>query len=319
MRDFIQSLPKAELHLHIEGSLEPQMLLDLAKRNNVKLKYNSIAEVKDAYRFNDLQGFLDLYYYGMSVLITEQDFYELTYAYLAKAKNENIIYAEIFFDPQAHVNRGVSFSSIINGISRAMDDANNKLGIVSNLIMCLLRDLSEKSAIDTLEMALQYRNKFIGIGLDSAEIGNPPQKFKNLYNMARDEGLKLVVHAGEEGSVEYIWQAIDILGVDRIDHGNTAITDKELVKRLVKDKIALTMCPLSNLSLKVVDDLKEHPAKKLLDTGVLVTINSDDPAYFGGYINENFIQLSNKLQLSKHEIKQLTENSLQARFYTDRV
>jgi adenosine deaminase len=319
MREFIQSLPKAELHLHIEGSLEPQMLLDLAKRNNIKLKYNSIEEVKTAYKFNNLQEFLDIYYYGMSVLIVEQDFYDLTYAYLTKAKSENIVYAEIFFDPQAHINRGVSFATVINGVSRAMNDANTKLGMASNLIMCLLRDLSEKSAIDTLEVALQYRDKFIGIGLDSAEVGNPPQKFKNLYNMARDAGLKLVAHAGEEGPAEYIWQAIDILGVDRIDHGNTAITDIELVKRLAKDKIALTMCPLSNLSLNVVDDLKAHPAKKLLDAGVLVTVNSDDPAYFGGYINDNFIQLTDKLQLSKYDLTQLTENSLQASFYTNRV
>ena len=261
MRDFIQSLPKAELHLHIEGSLEPKMLLDLAKRNNIKLKYNNIEEVIAAYKFNDLQGFLDLYYYGMSVLISEQDFYDLTYAYLAKAKSENIIYAEIFFDPQAHISRGVSFAAIINGISRAMDEANVKIGIASNLIMCFLRDLTEESAMDTLQLALDYRNKFIGIGLDSAETGNPPQKFKNVFNVARDAELKLVAHAGEEGPVEYIWQAIDILGVDRIDHGNKTITDKELTKRLAKDKIALTMCPLSNLALHIVNDLKEHPAK----------------------------------------------------------
>jgi len=314
MDELIKNLSKAELHIHIEGSLEPQMLLDLAKKNATLLKYKNIDEVKSAYKFKNLQEFLDLYYLGMSVLVTEDDFYNLTIAYLEKAHNNNITHAEIFFGPQVHLGHGVKFVTIINGIHRATLEATNKFNLEANLIICFLRDLPEKSALEALELALPYRDKFIGIGLDSTEIGNPPGKFKRTFELARNEGLHLVAHAGEEGPCEYIWEAIDVLGVERIDHGNKAIEDRTLVNRLVKDKIGLTMCPLSNLALHIVSDLKYHPAKALLDAGVLVSINSDDPAYFGGYINENYLQLANSQHLTASEIKQFAANSSAMKF-----
>ncbi|AXA33714.1 adenosine deaminase [Francisella adeliensis] len=306
--------PKAELHMHIEGSLEPKMMFKLAKRNNIPLKYKTIEEIKKAYSFNNLQQFLDLYYQGMSVLITERDFYDLTYAYLQKAADENITHTEMFFDPQAHLERKINLQNVFMGINKAIQQAEIDFGIKASLIVCFLRHLSEKSALECFEQVMNYRELFIGIGLDSSELGNPPTKFKNLFNLARKEDLFLVAHAGEEGPAEYVWQALDILGVDRIDHGNAIITDKELIQRIIKDDIALTMCPLSNKSLKVTPDLKDYPAKLLLDMGVKVTINSDDPAYFGGYLNENYKQLASSLNLTNNDINKLIQNSLDARF-----
>lgn len=306
--------PKAELHMHIEGSLEPKMMFELAKRNNILLKYKTVEEIKKAYSFNNLQQFLDLYYQGMSVLITEQDFYDLTYAYLQKAADDNITHTEMFVDPQAHLERNINLADIFLGMQKAMQQAKKDFGIKASLIVCFLRHLSEKSALECFEQVMNYRKLFIGIGLDSSELGNPPTKFKNLFDMARKEDLFLVAHAGEEGPAEYVWQALDILGVDRIDHGNAIITDKELVQRIIKDDIALTMCPLSNKSLKVTPDLKDYPAKLLLDMGVKVTINSDDPAYFGGYLDENYKQLASSLNLNNNDIDKLIQNSLDARF-----
>jgi adenosine deaminase len=306
--------PKAELHLHIEGTLEPQMMFDLAKRNNVSLKYNSVEEIKRAYSFNNLQEFLDLYYQGMSVLITEQDFYDLTYAYLQKAVNDNVTHAEIFVDPQAHIERKINLSKVFGGIQKAFSQAKKDFGIKTSLIVCFLRHLSERDALNCFEEVMNYRQHFIGIGLDSSELGHPPIKFKNLFKVAEKEKLFLVAHAGEEGPAEYVWQAIDELGVNRIDHGNAIITDSTLIKRIVKDRLALTMCPLSNKSLKVTPDLKDYPVKYLLDKGVKVTINSDDPAYFGGYINENYSQLINALNLTNDEVIQLLDNSLESKF-----
>lgn len=306
--------PKAELHIHLEGSLEPEMLLALAIKNNIAIKYKSIAEVKQAYQFNNLQEFLDLYYQGMSVLQTEQDYYDLTYAYLTKAHQDNVLYTEMFFDPQAHLERNINLATVINGLTHAINQAKLDYGINAHLIPCFLRHLSEEDALKTFDKLMDYRDKFIGIGLDSSEVGNPPSKFKNLFTKARNEKLKLVAHAGEEGSAEYIWEAIDILGVDRIDHGNSVLQDRELLKRIAKDKIGLTMCPLSNKCLQVVPDLKNHPIVDLLDEGVKCTINSDDPAYFGGYINANYQALINELKLTNIEVEQLIKNSLDVRF-----
>ncbi|WP_440683336.1 adenosine deaminase [Cysteiniphilum halobium] len=306
--------PKAELHMHLEGSLEPEMMLNLAQKNDVKLKYKNLAEVKKAYHFNNLQEFLDLYYLGMSVLKTADDFYDVTYAYLLKAQQDHVTHAEIFIDPQAHLLRGVSLKILFDGITRAVKKAQDELNIKTQLIMCFLRHLSEKNALNTFDQLMEYRDNFIGIGLDSSELGNPPQKFKNLFALARKEKLHLVAHAGEEGPNEYVWQALDILGVERIDHGNAILADKALITRIAKDNIALTMCPLSNKALKVVPNLADHPARILLDNGIKVTINSDDPAYFGGYINQNYIELIEGLTLNTAEIQQLIANSLSAKF-----
>ena len=314
MKTFIEQLPKAELHIHIEGSLEPQMLLNLAHKNKIDIKYKTLSEVKQAYNFSNLQEFLDIYYQGMSVLITEEDFFDLAYAYLSKANCQNITHAEIFFDPQGHLARGVSFATIISGLTRAVNSARANLDIHASLILCFLRHLPESNALKTLEMALDFKQHFIGIGLDSSELGFPPHKFKNVFNLARQHGLHLVAHAGEEGPADYIWEAIDILGVERIDHGNNAISDPVLIKRLAQDKIPLTMCPLSNQCLKVVPDLSKHQLRKFLDSGVIATINSDDPAYFGGYLNENYFALADAIRLTKDELSLLAQNSIQARF-----
>lgn len=306
--------PKAELHIHLEGSLEPQMILDLARRNNIQIKYSSLAEFAKAYQFNNLQEFLDLYYLGMSVLQTENDYFDLTYAYLTRAHQDNVTHSEMFFDPQAHLERGVSLDVIMNGLWRAIIQAKADYGINANLIPCFLRHLSEDNALSVFNALMNYRDKIIGIGLDSSELGNPPSKFKNLFNLARKERLKLLAHAGEEGPVSYIWDALDILGVDRIDHGNAILSDQALIKRIATDKIALTMCPLSNRCLRVVPDLNKHQAIELLSHDVCVTINSDDPAYFGGYINQNYIELATALNLTDIEINKLIENSLTAKF-----
>lgn len=314
MENFIQMLPKAELHIHIEGSLEPYMMMDLAKVNGIKLKYSTLDEVHQAYKFSNLQEFLDLYYQGMSVLNTENDYYTLAYSYLLKAHSQNVTHAEIFFDPQGHLSRGVSFNTLINGLTRAINDAEKNLAIKAKLILCILRHLPESDALKTLELALDHKDKFIGIGLDSSENGHPPRKFKQLFDEARHQGLRLVAHAGEEGPASYIWEAIDILGVERVDHGNNAVDDIALMRRLAIDKIPLTMCPLSNKSLQVVPDLKDHQLRKFLESGIIATVNSDDPAYFGGYINENYIELAKALNLNEYELKLISDNSFAAKF-----
>lgn len=313
MMDIINH-PKAELHVHLEGTLEPQMMLDLAKKNNVNLRYTSLADFAKAYQFKNLQEFLDLYYMGMSVLQTKQDFYDLTYAYLARASQDNVTHSEVFFDPQAHIDRGIALSTIMDGIWPAILHAKLDYGIQASLIPCFLRHLSEDNALSVFDEVMQYRDKIIGIGLDSTEVGNPAIKFKNLFDRARGEKLKLVAHAGEEGPASYVWDALDILGVDRIDHGNAILSDRELIKRVAKEKIALTMCPLSNQCLQVTPDLSRHPALELLHHGVRVTINSDDPAYFGGYINENYIKLSQAMNISNGDLHELIQNSLDAKF-----
>ncbi len=314
---FIEKLPKVELHLHIEGSLEPELMFSLAKRNNVDIPFASVEEVKQAYNFSNLQDFLDIYYQGMSVLQTEQDFYDLTWAYIEKCKQDNVMHTEIFFDPQGHTDRGVSFETVINGITRALDDAKTKLDISSNIIMCFLRHLSEDEALKTLEQAMPYKDKIIGVGLDSSEVGHPPSKFANVFKQAKDAGFKIVAHAGEEGPPEYIYEALDVLNVDRVDHGNRSLEDTELTTRLTNEKMALTVCPLSNLKLCVVKDMKDHPLKKMLELGLKATINSDDPSYFGGYMNDNFNAVTEALDLTKENLLQITENSIDASFLSN--
>ncbi len=317
MKYFIQKLPKAELHLHIEGTLEPKMMLELAKKNNINIPYKNIEDVKKAYNFTSLQSFLDIYYAGASVLITKEDFYDLTWAYLLKCKEQNILHVEIFFDPQTHTNRGVAFGDIVEGISEALNKADDKLGITSFLIMSFLRHLSEDEAIDTLKLSLPYKYFIKGVGLDSSELGNPPSKFKKVFQMAKNAGYRCVAHAGEEGDTSYIKEALDVLHVSRIDHGIKCEEDEGLIKRLKKEQIPLTVCPLSNLKLKVVKTMKEHNIKRLLRYGLLVTVNSDDPAYFGGYLNENYEAVADALELSKEDVKTLAKNSFKASFLSD--
>lgn len=314
MKEFIQLLPKAELHLHIEGSLEPELMLKLAKRNNIEIPYENIEDVKKAYDFSNLQTFLDIYYAGASVLITKQDFYDLTWEYILKCLEDNVIHTEIFFDPQTHTQRGISFETVIMGIKEALDDAHKKFGITSHIIMCFLRHLSQEDAFKTLEESLPYKDYIIGVGLDSSEIGNPPSKFVNVYKKAKEEGFKLVAHAGEEADVSYIYEALDLLHVQRVDHGVQSINDEKLLQRLKEEQIPLTVCPNSNIELKVFTDYKQHNIKKLLDYGLLVTVNSDDPAYFKGYMNKNFINLYENLNLSKEDIVTLVKNSFRASF-----
>lgn len=314
IEEFIKNIPKAELHVHIEGTFEPELMFEIAKRNNISLRYKTVEEVKNAYNFTDLQSFLDIYYAGAKVLIHERDFYDLTWAYLEKAHSQNVRHTEIMFDPQTHTSRGIEFKTVISGITRALCNAKNKWGITSNLIMCFLRHLSEDEAFKTLEMALDYKDLIIVVGLDSSEKGHPPSKFERVFEMARKEGFLTVAHAGEEGPAEYVWEALSLLKVSRIDHGNNSLNDEELVQELVKKQIPLTVCPLSNLKLKVVSDMKNHPLKKMLDAGLLATVNSDDPAYFGGYVNENFFAVAVALNLSKEEITVLAKNSFYASF-----
>ena len=314
--NFAKNIPKAELHLHIEGSFEPELMFEIAKRNNKEIKYKSVEEIKNAYNFSNLQDFLNIYYEGASVLIQEQDFYDLTWAYLQKIHSQNVIHTEIFFDPQTHTDRGIEFGTVIKGVSRALKDAE-KLGISSKLIMCFLRHLDQEAAMKTLNEALEYKSLITAVGLDSSEVGNPPAKFQQVFEKAKEEGLLTVAHAGEEGPAQYIWEALDLLKVSRIDHGNHSLDDEKLVEELVKRKMALTVCPLSNLKLQVVKDLKNHPLKKMMQKGLLVTINSDDPAYFGGYINENYSAITEALNLSKDDIYILAKNSFQASFLDD--
>lgn len=312
MEDLIKRLPKAELHLHIEGTFEPELMFKIAQRNKIKIKYKSVEELKAAYDFDNLQEFLDLYYEACNVLITKQDFFDLTYAYLKKAHENNIVHTEIMFDPQSHTERGVSFFTVIEGIHQALIKGEKDFGISSRLIMSFLRHLDEDSAFKTLEAAQPYKSWIDAVGLDSSEIGNPPSKFKQVFAEAKRQGFFITAHAGEEGSSEYVWEAINDLKIDRIDHGNRSMEDEELIQYLIEKKIALTVCPLSNLKLKVVNDLKDHPLKEMLSKGLFVNLNSDDPAYFGGYINDNFVQIQKSLNLSKAEIVLLAKNSIEA-------
>ena len=309
---FVAALPKAELHLHIEGTLEPELMFALAERNGIRLPYSSVEEVRTAYRFSNLQDFLDIYYAGANALLETQDFYDLTWAYLQRAFNQNVRHAEIFFDPQTHTGRGVAFATVVDGISRALDDAQARLGITSRLIMCFLRHLDEADALETLAEAMPYRDRIAGIGLDSSERGNPPGKFREVFRRARGAGFAAVAHAGEEGPAEYVREALDALEVVRIDHGNNALDDSGLVAELARRRIPLTVCPLSNVKLCVVDDISAHPLKRMLDLGLFVTVNSDDPAYFGGYVNENYVAVAEALGLSRSELALLARNSFEA-------
>jgi adenosine deaminase len=311
---FIQRLPKAELHIHIEGSLEPELMFEIAERNGVALRYASVEEVRRAYSFTDIQSFLDVYYEATQVLLYEQDFYDLTWAYLQRVAAQNVRRAEIFFDPQAHTDRGVPFETVITGIHRALVDAEQRLGISSALIMCFLRHLSAEEAMETLNSSLPFGNWIVGVGLDSSEVGNPPEDFKAVFDIAREHGLLTVAHAGEEGPPEYIWQALDDLKVSRIDHGVRCVEDPKLVERLREEQVPLTVCPLSNVRLRVFDSVREHNLKQMLDLGLCVTVNSDDPAYFGGYIDENFYAAQEGLDLSRDDIYRLVRNSFWASF-----
>ncbi|WP_373975031.1 adenosine deaminase [Chitinibacter sp. SCUT-21] len=308
----ITRLPKAELHMHIEGSLEPEMMFALAARNGVALPYASVEAVRSAYEFDSLQSFLDLYYAGASVLVTEQDFYDLTWAYLERAKADNIVHTEIFYDPQTHTARGIDFAVSLNGIRRALLDGEAKLGISFKLIMCFLRHLSEEDGFATLEQALPYLDQIDGVGLDSSEMGHPPSKFARLFARCAELGLPAVAHAGEEGPASYIWEALDLLKSRRIDHGVRCTEDAELVQRLATERVPLTVCPLSNLKLCVVKDLAQHNLRQLLAAGLCAMVNSDDPAYFGGYLNTNFLACRAALDLSQDEIVQLVRNSFEA-------
>jgi len=314
---FIREVPKTELHLHIEGTLEPKLMFDLAKRNNIKIPYSNINEVKSAYNFSNLETFLNIYYEGSKVLINEQDFFDLTWSYAIKCREDNIVHTEIFFDPQAHLSRGVKFETIINGINNALLKANKEFGLTYKIIMCFLRHLDEKSAFKVLDQAIEHKDKIIAVGLDSSEKGNPPSKFKNVFKKAIKEGFLTVAHAGEEGPPEYIWEAINLLEVKRIDHGVQCLKDEKLIKELIKKQIPLTVCPLSNVKLCVFKDLKEHNLKKMLNEGLMVMVNSDDPAYFGGYVNDNLVESQAALNLSKNELKTLIINSFKSSFLSE--
>ncbi len=308
------ALPKAELHIHIEGSLEPELIFALAQRNGVKLPYPSVDALRQAYAFTDLQSFLDIYYAGASVLLHEADFFDMAWAYLQRAHADHVVHAEIFFDPQTHTARGVDIGVVIAGLKRACDKAQAEFGMTSALILCFLRHLSEEDAVATLEAALPHRKHFIGVGLDSSEVGHPPSKFSRVFARCRELGLRIVAHAGEEGPPPYIWEALDDLKAERIDHGVRSLDDPALVAELARRRTPLTVCPLSNLKLCVVNDLREHPMKKLLDAGLCATVNSDDPAYFGGYLNANFVQTVEALNLSRDDVITLARNSFEASF-----
>jgi adenosine deaminase len=316
MDQFLNALPKAELHLHLEGSLEPELMFMLAERNGVALPYSSVEQLRKAYDFGNLQDFLDLYYQGAAVLQTEQDFYDLTWAYIEHCQAQHVIHIEPFFDPQTHTARGIAFETVINGISRALEDAEHEYGISSGLIMCFLRHLSEADAFETLQQATPFLDKIIGVGLDSSELGHPPAKFARVFAKARELGLLTVAHAGEEGPAQNVIDALDILKVDRIDHGVRAIDDAALMQRLAEENIALTVCPLSNTRLRVFDDMSQHNILQMLAQGVKVTVNSDDPAYFGGYLTENFIALEKGLGMTREQAIQLARNSFEYSFAT---
>jgi adenosine deaminase len=317
LTSFIEGMPKIELHLHIEGSLEPELMFELAQRNGIEIPFPTVEEVRQAYDFPNLQSFLEIYYQGMGVLQIEQDFYDLTWAYLKRIADQNVVHTEIFFDPQGHTNRGVPFDTVIKGITQALQDAQEKLNLTSKLIMCFLRHLSEKEAFQTLEEALPYKDQIFGVGLDSSEMGHPPSKFESVFAKAHQEGFRITAHAGEEGPPEYVWEALNQLRVHRIDHGNRGLEDAALVKRLAEENIALTVCPLSNLKLCGITDMQDHPLKKMLDLGLKATVNSDDPAYFGGYMNENYQAVADALALEKEHIVKLAENSIDGSFLAE--
>ncbi len=317
IKQIIQALPKAELHVHIEGTFEPELMFEIAKRNHIAIPYKNVDAVRQAYDFHNLQSFLDIYYAGAGVLLYEADFYDLTRAYLERCREDNVVHTEIFFDPQTHTARGVAFETVINGIVRACHEAGQQWGISTRLIMCFLRHLSEESAFETLNQALPYKEHIIGVGLDSSEQGHPPAKFERVFAQARAEGLLTVAHAGEEGPPEYVYEALDLLHVRRIDHGVRAEEDEALMARLIKEQMPLTVCPLSNLKLKVFPEMARHNLRRMLQRGVLVTVNSDDPAYFGGYMNRNFEALAEALDLSAEEIKTLCANSFRASFLSE--
>ncbi|WP_397450060.1 adenosine deaminase [Pseudomonas sp. NA-150] len=313
MYEWLNALPKAELHLHLEGSLEPELLFALADRNKIALPWSDVETLRKAYAFNNLQEFLDLYYRGADVLRTEQDFYDLTWAYLQRCKAQNVVHTEPFFDPQTHTDRGIPFEVVLNGIATALKDGQQTLGVSSGLILSFLRHLSEEEAEKTLDQALPFRDAFIAVGLDSSEMGHPPSKFQRVFDRARNEGFLTVAHAGEEGPPEYIWQALDLLKIERIDHGVRAIEDERLMQRIIDEQIPLTVCPLSNTKLRVFDDMAQHNILDMLERGVKVTVNSDDPAYFGGYVTENFHALHTHLGMTQDQAKRLAQNSLDAR------
>lgn len=314
MEAFIREMPKVELHMHIEGSLEPELMFELAERNGVPLRFKSVDEVRKAYQFNDLQSFLDIIYASVSVLLKEVDFYDMTWAYLKQVKSQNVRHSEIFFDPQAHTDRGVPFEVVINGIRRALVDAERQLNITSKLIMCFVRHLSEEAAMQTLKQALPYKDWIVAVGLDSSEVGNPPKKFAAVFAEARAQGFLAVAHAGEEGPPEYIWQALDLLNAERIDHGVRAEEDARLVQRLAAAQVPLTVCPLSNVKLRGFESMENHNLKRLLDMGLCVTVNSDDPAYFGGYMTENYLAVQKALDLDLEDIRSLAKNAIRATF-----
>ena len=315
--ELIKKVPKTELHLHIEGSLEPELMFKLAKRNKIKIPFRSVDEIKATYNFYNLRSFLDIYYQGAKVLITEQDFFDLTWTYLLKSKKDNVVHTEIFFDPQTHLDRGIMFDLVINGIYRAILKAEKELKISSKIIMCFLRHLDERSAFKVLDQALMHKDKIIGVGLDSSEIGNPPSKFERVFNKAIEKGFLTVAHAGEEGPPKYIWEALDLLKVKRIDHGIRCLEDERLVQRLRDGQIPLTVCPLSNVKLNIFKKLKDHNLKKLLNEDLMVMVNSDDPAYFGGYLNTNLIECQIALKLTTKEIKRLAINSFRSSFLNE--
>ncbi len=315
--NYIKNTPKSELHLHIEGTLEPEHMFELAKRNNVLIPYKNVEEVKYAYNFHNLDSFLDIYYQSSKVLINEQDFFDLTWAYILKCKKDNVVHTEIFFDPQSHVGRGIDFDTVINGIYKALKKAKDELNISSKIIMCFLRHLDEESGFKVLEKALKHKDKIFGVGLDSSELGNPPKKFEKLFKKASEQGFITVAHAGEEGPTEYIWDSINLLKVKRIDHGVQCLKDEKLVEELKKTQIPLTVCPLSNVKLCVFDKLENHNLKKMLKRGLKVMVNSDDPAYFGGYLNKNLTLVQSALNLSMEEVKTLIINSFESSFLDD--
>ena len=314
---FINQSPKTELHLHIEGSLEPELMFKLSKRNKIEIPFKSVEEIRSAYNFTNLDSFLKIYYEGSNVLINEEDFFDLTWEYILRCKQDNIVHTEIFFDPQSHLPRGVSFDVVINGIHKALKKAKDEFNISSKIIMCFLRHLDEESCFDVLNQACNHKDKIIGVGLDSSEKGNPPSKFKKLFEKAIAEGFLTVAHAGEEGPPEYIWDSLNLLKIKRVDHGVQCLNDEKLVEKLVKDQIPLTVCPLSNVKLCVFDKLENHNLKKMLDKGLRVMVNSDDPAYFGGYLNKNLIETSKALNLELLDVKKLIENSFKSSFLND--
>ena len=314
MKDFIQALPKIELHLHIEGTLEPELLFELAQRNGVSIPFKSEAEVRDAYEFRDLQSFLDIYYQGANVLIHEQDFFDLTWAYLLRCKQDNVYHTEIFFDPQTHTERGIAFDTVVDGIHRALVQGEAELQITSRLILCFLRHLDEASAFTTLDQSLPHRDKIVAVGLDSSEKGNPPEKFQRVFERALEEGFLTVAHAGEEGPASYIRDSLSLLKVSRIDHGVRCVEDPALVEQLIADRVPLTVCPLSNIKLRVFDSMAQHNIVDLLRKGLCVTINSDDPAYFCGYMTDNFLAVAEAHSMSPQEIARFTFNAIGASF-----